>query len=102
MTEETDKVYAKELSCGEVYETTLERIWSDFDNKNKHITVPPGQRLIFRSFQPYSRKNNTELALFVWLEERKTICLSISSPDCYLEVKHIPWEERHTSTITAA
>jgi hypothetical protein len=80
---EVDRVPATGISYrllipGEVYRTTEEFVWADWDNGWKHIKVPKNLRLMFRSWQPYDPEepgDERELILFFDLENRRNYCL---------------------------
>lgn len=86
-----------ELAYGEAYRTTKAITWSDHDNNLAHVRVPADELLIFRSFVPHSKKQKTELALFVWLNVKKTICLMVSEKQTVMSLKHVDWDKRHES-----
>jgi len=90
-------VWYTDIKHGEVYEATKEWEYAVYQEKykgKKELTVvPAGQRLIFRSLQAY--KKEKQLALFVWLEKRMTICLVCSGDAGLIYIKHVPWEERN-------
>lgn len=99
-------LHKDKLNFGEVYETLDNSTWSEYlEIKNeegaiikahhgKQVAVPKGQRLIFRSFAPYAKNPNQQLALFFWLERKITICLVVSDKLNWFSVEHIPWEMR--------
>ena len=88
-------VETSELKFGEVYQTTKDYTWSNYDDRLSKILVPTGETLIFRSFLPLDTGNNTELALFVWLSKRITVCLSVGKEASLFYVKHVEWDSRH-------
>ena len=91
-------VKSTELRYGEAYRTTQPYTWSNYDGQLARVLVPADELLIFRSFIPFNKENKTELALFVWLEKKFTICLSVGEEASLFYVKHIEWENRHDST----
>lgn len=100
-------LHKDKLSFGEVYETYESGTWSKWieekdaegvihkSHHGEQVTVPEGQRLIFRSFVPYAKNKEQELALFYWLEGKITICLVVSEQLVWFNLEHIPWELRH-------
>lgn len=82
-----------DLKYGEAYRTTKQFTWSNFDKKMARTLVPANELLLFRCFKPY--KKGLELALFVWLEKKTTICLSVEEKRSVLFVKHMEWDKRH-------
>jgi hypothetical protein len=106
------RVHKDKLFYGEVYETEETSSWSEYiERKNEEgtvikayngdvVEVPQHSRLMFRSFAPYLHKKNPneELALFYWMEAKKTVCLICSPRLCWFHIKHIPWEYRHISS----
>jgi hypothetical protein len=92
---DNENIRYTDLVYGEAYRTTAEYTWSDFDNNNAHMTVPENELLIFRSFKAYPKKKASNLALFVWVNRRTTICLVTSDETPLLSVEHLEWERRH-------
>lgn len=102
-------IHKDKLNFGEVYETLDNGTWSEYlEIKNEEgtiikarhgeqVAVPKGQRLIFRSFAPYSKNADQQLALFFWLERKITICLVVSETLVWFNLEHIPWELRQTT-----
>jgi len=91
----TKYVKYTQLKYGEMYVTTKEHTFSNFDERYNQVSVPEGEKLLFRSFQPYGRHKNKELSLFYWLKHRMTICLVVSEKTPVLHMKHIEWENRN-------
>ena len=83
------------LVHGELYVSTKEHIFSIFDEKYSQISVPAEEILMFRSFQPYGKCQDSELALFYWFKHRKTMCLLVGDKTPILHLKHVDWEKRH-------
>lgn len=83
-----------ELVYGELYLTTKELVWSNFDENYSQITVPSEEQLLFRSFQTYGNHKDSELSLFYWLKQRTTVCLVCSPKTPVLHIKHIDWDKR--------
>lgn len=100
MSEKVKPIKSKSLNFGEAYRTTKKSFWSIHNRNFTKIPVPVDELLIFRSFLPVKGKLGTILALFVWLKENKTICLSVSGEDCMFYLKHVNWEDRHVSLET--
>lgn len=89
------KLKYKQLKYGELYLTTKEHTYSNVDEKYVTVTVPEGEKLLFRSFQPYGKKKNKNLALFFWLKHRISVCLCVSDKTPVLYLRHVEWEKRH-------
>lgn len=90
-----------ELRYGEAYRTTKDFTWSNYDGRLDKVLVPAHELLIFRSFIPFNKKKKTELALFVWLERKITICLSVGEEASLFYVKHVKWEKRHSPIVAS-
>lgn len=88
------KLKYKTLKYGEFYKTTKELVYSNFDDNYSQITVPAGEKILFRSFQPYGRHKDKELALFFWLKMKTSICLVVSDETPILYLDHLDWDRR--------
>lgn len=84
-----------ELTYGEMYLTTKEHTFSNFDENYTQITIPEGEKLMFRSFQPYGKHVDKELALFFWLKHKTTVCLVVCEKTPILHMNHIEWDKRN-------
>lgn len=84
-----------ELQYGELYITTKEHTYSNFDDSYERVTIPVGEKLLFRSFQPYGKRKDSELSLFYWFKHQITVCLVVSDKTPVLHIKHVEWDKRH-------
>lgn len=87
------------LIPGEVYKTTKDWDYSNYDNLKELISVPKDTTLLYRSTWP-SKKGNNIIVLF-WLEKRLSVCLSANKKRPMLYLKHVPWRERKNNNEEA-
>lgn len=96
----TKKCNYKDLQFGEIYISTKSHSYSNYSGKWEKIEVPEGEKLLFRSFQPYGNRKDQELALFFWMKLRITVCLAVSEETPILYLEHIDWEKRNENETT--
>lgn len=89
---EEDGVWYSELQHGEMYETTKQWKWANYDDRTELFEVPAGEQILFRSCQAHTA--GKELALFYWLKEKSSLCLVCSEEAGLIYAKHVPWGER--------
>lgn len=88
-------MYYSDLQYGEIYTSTKDLTYSIWKKGFPRIEIKEGEKLMFRSFQPYEHDPKGCLSLFVVLETKETVCLYCSQTNATLYLKHLPWEERN-------